>query len=122
RLFIEQNFTFVDTFALIAVARYIFELSVWLNLFKLDARYGLVYFHQLILTQQRSREDMKAQLEREILLLNSFENLEKEAHSKAIEQIKGLPEGNPRRAAFAETLKSLSEAIDLDAAKHFSIY
>ena len=41
RLFTEQNFSFVETMGVISVARYIFELSVWLQLFKLDPRYGL---------------------------------------------------------------------------------
>lgn len=39
----EQNFRFTETMGLLAVARYIFELSVWLHLFGVDPRFGLVY-------------------------------------------------------------------------------
>ena len=48
RLLIEQAFNFVETIGVIAVARYILELSIWLNLFKHNPRYGLVYYHQLL--------------------------------------------------------------------------
>ncbi len=122
RLFTEQNFNFVETLGVIAVARYIFELSVWLHLFKLDPRYGLVYFDQLIDTQQRYFQDEKAQLEREVALLKSFGDREKEAHEKALDAAKVLPPGDVRRQACASTLKSISEAIDVEASRRFSIY
>ena len=122
RLFTEQNFNFVETLGVIAVARYIFELSVWLHLFKLDPRYGLVYFDQLIDTQQRYFQDEKAQLERELALLKSFGDREKEAHKKAFDAAKVLPPGDARRQACASTLKSISEAIDVEASRRFSIY
>jgi hypothetical protein len=48
RLFTEHNFKVVETIGVIAVARYVFEISVWLRLVRHDRRYGLVYFHQLL--------------------------------------------------------------------------
>ena len=90
RLFTEQNFNFIETMGVIAVARYIFELSVWLHLFELDPRYGLVYFDQLLDTQRRYYQDEKVQLEREVALLKSFDDMEKESIEKAIANIKGL--------------------------------
>ncbi len=122
RLFTEQNFHFVETMGVIAVARYIFEVSVWLHLFKLDRRYGLVYFDQLLDTQRRYFQDEKAQLEREVVLLKSFGDREKEFQEKALENVKGLPPGDGRRKAPVSTLKSISEAIDAEASRRFSIY
>lgn len=122
RLFTEQNFNFIETMGVIAVARYIFELSVWLHLFKLDRRYGLVYFHRLLDTQQRYYQDEKAQLEREIALLKSFGDREKQFQEKALENIKALPSNDAQRQALLSTPKSISEAIDAEASRRFSIY
>ncbi|SRR5258706_1976124 len=122
RLFTEQNFNFVETMGVIAVARYIFELSVWLHLFKLDPRYGLVYFDQLIDTQKRYFQDEKAQLEREVAFLKSFGEREKEAREMAIKDTSALPLDDARRQACASTLNSISDAIDAEASRRFSIY
>lgn len=122
RLFTEQNFNLVETMGVIAVARYIFELSVWLYLFKLDPRYGLVYFNQLLDTQQRYFQAMRAQLAREVVLLKSFSNREKESQEKALENIKGFSSSDTHKQALLSTLKSISDAIDAEASRRFSIY
>src|SRR6266576_3855762 len=53
RLLTEQNFVVLETIGVVGVARYTFELALWLRLFALDGRYGLVYYDQLLETQQR---------------------------------------------------------------------
>jgi hypothetical protein len=122
RLFTEQNFNFVETMGLIAVARYIFELSVWLYLFKLDARYGLVYYHQLLDTQKRYHQALKAQLEREVALLKSFEEREKESQETALKNILALSSTDEQKEALLSVPKALSDAIDAEASRRFSIY
>jgi hypothetical protein len=42
RLFIENNFNYIETMGILSVARYLFELTVWLKLLVMDSRYGLV--------------------------------------------------------------------------------
>jgi hypothetical protein len=71
RLLLEQNFNFIETMGIVAVARYLFELSVWLHLFEREDRYGLVYYSQLLETQRRYFEDYRAQLCRD-LVASSF--------------------------------------------------
>ncbi len=122
RLFTEQNFNFIETIGTIAVARYIFELSVWLHLFKLDARYGLVYYAQLLDTQRRYWRDYREQLDREIALLQRFEQKEKDARNDAINQIKDLSDPEKRKQALLALPKTVSDLIDEQAARHFSIY
>lgn len=122
RLLTEQNFNFVETMGVIAVARYIFELSVWLYLFRRDPRYGLVYFNQLIDTQQRYYQDVKAQLIREVALLKLLGEREQESQQKAIENVMGLPPDDVRQQLLLPTLKAISEAIDAEASRRFSIY
>ena len=122
RLFTEQNFNFIETMGIIAVARYIFELSVWLQLFKLDPRYGLVYYAQLLDTQLRYWKDYRTQLDREISLLKNFEQQEKDALSDAVSKIRHLSDPEQQRQAANNSPKAVADFIDKQAARHFSIY
>ena len=114
QLFTEQNFHFIETMGVIAVARYTFELSVWLKLFKLDQRYGLVYYSELLDTQRKYWKDYRKQLDREISLLKRFEQQENDAKAK-ITDLDNL------KAQFVK-MQAASDAVDKEAARHFSIY
>ncbi len=114
RLLLEQNFNFVETMGVIAVSRYLFEVSVWLGLFARDQRYGLVYYGQLLETQQKYYADYLAQLHREVQMLRTFERKEKEAQRKAME--------GSRPADLGERLRTTAEVIDAEAARRFSLY
>jgi len=122
RLFTEQNFNFIETMSVISVARYIFELSIWLKLFERDPRYGLVYYAQLIKTQYHYWGNYRKQLDREISLLKRFEQEEKEAISKSIFQIKQISDPEEQQQAAYNAPKAVSDFIDKQAARHFSIY
>ncbi len=122
RLFTEQNFNFIETIGTIAVARYIFELSVWLHLFKLDSRYGLVYYGQLLDTQSRYWRDYREQLDREIALLQRFQQMEQDTENDAINQIKDLSDPEKQKHLLLALPKAVSELVDEQAARHFSIY
>jgi hypothetical protein len=121
-IFTEQNFNFIETMGIIAVARYIFELSVWLHLFKLDPRYGLVYFNQLLDTQQRFFQAERAQLAREVALLKEFADRERESREQALEKINDPSSSDDQKQALLSTLNSLSDEIDAEASRRFSIY
>lgn len=122
RLFTEQNFHFIETMGVISVARYIFELCVWLQLFKLDPRYGLVYYAQLLETQHRYWKDFRAQLDRETALLRKFEQDEKDAIRVAISKLTHLSDPEQQRRAAYTAPKATADFIDRQAARHFSIY
>lgn len=117
RLFTEQNFNFIETMGVISVARYIFELSIWLKLFKLDPRYGLVYYHQLLDTQERYFQAVRAQLVREVAMLKSFDDKEGISRGEVLENIEGVPS-----ATLLTSLNTISDAIDIEASRRFSIY
>lgn len=122
RLFTENNFNSAETMGTISVARYIFEVSVWLHLFKRDARYGLVYFSQLIDAQRRYWKDYREQLAREIALLRRFEREERDALTSAMSRIQGI--GNPadQTQALLTAPNAIAARIDEQAARHFSVY
>ncbi len=121
RLFTEQNFNFIETMGIVAVSRYVFELSVWLYLFKMDRRYGLVYYAQLLETKLKYFKDYRAQLDREISLLDHFEDKEREAQKEAIDQIKVTTDPETQKQMVHTLGRTVSDIIDREARRHFSI-
>jgi hypothetical protein len=122
RLFTEQNFNFIETMGIVAVARYIFELSVWLHLFKMDRRYGLVYYAQLLETQLKYWKDYRAQIDREISLLHHFEGKERDAQREAIDQLKATADPDKQKEKARSLGRTVPDTIDKEAGRHFSIY
>jgi hypothetical protein len=60
----ENNFQVIETMSLFSVARYVFELSIWLHRFRKDARYCLIYYRELLETQRRYFQDTAEHLRR----------------------------------------------------------
>lgn len=118
RLLLEQNFHYIETMGVIAVSRYLFELSVWLNLFERDERYGLVYYGQLLETQQKYYSAYQTQLQREVEMLRKFEKKEQEGQRAVIEE----DDEQIDQTALVSRLKSVGQMIDAEAARKFSIY
>lgn len=110
----ENNFQFVETIGLLAVARYVFELSVWLRLFEKDARYCLVYYKQLLETQLRYYEDTLAHMHREVALLNSFDALDRPV---SLQERKDISV-----AEYGDMVRQNMSRIDAMASRHFSLY
>jgi hypothetical protein len=113
----ENNFHVVETLGLLAVARYIFELSVWLILFEKDRRYCLIYYRELLATQLRYYQDVLAQLHREIDLLRRFEKLDD--HWNIAKSV-GTETTSAKR--YGEMLRTAMHQVDAEASKHFSMY
>ena len=122
RLLTEQNFKVVETIGLVAVARYIFELALWLRLFAHDRRYGLVYFDQLLVTQERFLRATLAQLEREIAWLKLLGESETKSHGEVLKDIDRASVRNDQADDLVSALRSVSGRIDAEAARRFSIF
>lgn len=122
RLFTEQNFNYVETIGVIAVARHLHELCIWLSLFKSDRRYGLVYFDQLLDTQRRFYQDTKAQLEREVAFLAALGRKEADLHNETRRQRKDGQAQVTLARAYVSALRSVSVRVDEEASRQFSIY
>ena len=122
RLLTEQNFNVVETMGVVAVARYTFELSIWLRLFAMDRRYGLVYFDQLLATQQRFYKDTLAQLQREVAWLKSLEQEEATSHDNLLKGFDAAAANAGETQKLVSALSSASAEIDAEAARRFSMY
>lgn len=114
----ENNFNFIETIGLLAVARYIFELSIWLRLFEKDKRYCLVYYKELLETQLRYFEDTLAQLRREIELLKRFHELDNPIEGAASNTV----EGGASVADYGLMVRNAMNRVDAEASRHFSLY
>ena len=118
RQIVENNFNSIETIGLLAVARYVFELSVWLLLFQKDSGYCLIYYRELIQTQRKYYNDTLAHLWREIQLLKRFAERDKEESDQILPHINQVISaenfGNPFRNAM--------NLVDAEASRQFSIY
>lgn len=73
RIFLEQNFHYIEPMGLLAVTRYLFELMVWLKLLERDHQYGLVYYFELLINQLDYYEQLRDQLMREVVFLKGVD-------------------------------------------------
>jgi len=76
RLLIEQHLSYSETLGLLAVTRYVFELTVWVRLVQKDNRYGLLYYRELIDKQKLHYQDLQRHLIGEVAFF--LETSEKE--------------------------------------------
>ncbi|MGR4894885.1 hypothetical protein ACIPR8_06370 [Stenotrophomonas sp. LARHCG68] len=115
RLLIEQSFQFVESLGIVAASRYLFELSIWLNLFNKDERYGLLYYDQLIDTQKNYYQSTLDQFKREIALLEEFAHRDEKELDGSMKQDASIED-------VAVAIRNAEEKIDREAARKFSIY
>jgi hypothetical protein len=115
----EQNFQFIETLGLLAAARYIFELSVWLHLLRLDSRFGLVYYRQLLDTQFRYYKDTADHLRREVELLKHFEHQENNATAAVLKTVISQEKPSPD---LGFSVRDAMNAVDTEASRKFSLY
>lgn len=115
RIFIEQNFSVIETLGVLSLTRYIFELAVWIRLMKSDDRYGLLYYRILLKEMQEYYEKLARQCEREVALLERLEAKERNHSAKVRQAARNVAETN-------DALWKASNDIDEEAAELFSIY
>ena len=113
----ENNFHVIETISLVATARYIFELSVWLLLFQKDKRYSLIYYRELLTTQLKYWQDVRAQLHREVELLKKFERLDDPS-----DMVQSISKSGASAEQYGKMIREAMCRIDAEAGKHFSIY
>lgn len=120
RIILEQNFREIETIGLVAVTRYIFELTVWLELIEENVNYALRYRERLIDTQLRYHKDSLSQLKREVALLKEFEEEDDQARAEAIKKLTAL--SNPTSEEASSIVSQAMGETDAKAARSFSLY
>lgn len=122
RLFLEQNFNYVETIGVLAVARYLFELTVWLKLLQNDSRYGLVYHHELLKKQLEFYKQFRKNAEREISFLRHSGQQEQSLIENLLSKAMQIPDEEARKEALRGLNDQVKQQIDQTASRNFSLY
>jgi hypothetical protein len=120
RIILENNFRVVESLGLLAVTRYVFELSLWLKLFQQNVNYALLYRKELIVTQLNFYKDLLKQHEHEVELLKQLGQLDSARASDAFKRLSDVSD-----LSFEEAAAMFCEArneIDSIAARKFSLF
>lgn len=121
RLLIENNFNYIETMGLVATTRYIFEINIWLNLFKQDVNYGLTYYKQLLKDKVTYWNNLKEQHEREIIFFKQLDIEEKELQQPIFKKIASLSDERKAQRVI-DLLNTANDTMDNKAARNFSLY
>jgi hypothetical protein len=110
------------TFEALGVARNLFENLIWVRLFNLDQRWGIVFYHHLLLQQKQSTEQMIAKVRDEISL---FEEVDAE-DNQILDETLGkaiLETDDPKLIAQArEAHRALQADLDMRVRRSFALY
>jgi hypothetical protein len=122
RLFVEQNFGYIEPMAILSVVRYTFELTIWLKHLHTDARYGLVYYRVLVAKQLDYYSDLHSHLRREIDFLRKIDEQEQQLLKDRAAKLMRVPDEETQKVAAANLIGDLQREIDKRAAREFSLY
>ena len=122
RLFLDQNFKCIETVGVLAVSRYLFELTVWFKLLQTDSRYGLVYYHQLLKKQLDFYTALRNRAEREISFLRQIDVTERSLMVSSLSEAMRISDEEARNTALRQLSSRVMRQIDQDASRNFSLY
>jgi hypothetical protein len=122
RLFLNQNFSYIETMSLLAVTRYLHEMSIWLKVFDLDPRYSLVYAYQLFDQQIDHRKKSLERMKLEIDFLEDTGSEEQVLFAEELEKLKAITNENEQLHDAFNLSSKVMELIDDMASRKFSIY
>jgi len=121
-LFLEQNFSYIETVGVLAVSRYLFELTVWLKLLQTDSRYGLVYYHQLLKANRDYYNALQLNAEREVAYLRLVDAAEDSLRKSYLADALSISDEEAKIKALLEIDNKVMKEVDQDAARRFSLY
>ena len=125
RIFVERNFSYIETLGVLSLCRYTFELVVWLKHIEMDERFALFYARRLCNQQIEFYDDLANHLQREINLYCSLAEEESTAHAIVRAAARTASPSNKPAATgrkMADNLRSASNLIDEKLALEFAIY
>lgn len=125
RIFVERNFSHIETLGVLSLCRYTFELVIWLKLIQKDERFSLVYAQELLKQQHELYEDLANHLEREIVLYCSIGEEEKAAHIRILKAATAaIPVADAKLTGrkIVEDMHAASDSVDEKLALNFTIY
>lgn len=127
RLFFDNNFHIIETMGVLALTRYVFELSVILKNINAEANFVFLYVQKMKRQECEHFEEYLRHIESEIALYKSMEAAENAAYQKII--AKDPPTGkmtarNSRRIGkkVSQAMKRTSDFLDKSLEFQFTLY
>lgn len=114
RLIIEQNFSFIETFGILATTRYMLELLIWFKLLASDPTYSFTYVKQIITDKRDHAKEHLSKVKNEIALFEQLEKRESEESKEAIRR-----KGASTKVAIT---RMIADEIDRSARRRFCLY
>jgi len=106
----------------LAVSRYLFELTVWLKLLQKDNQHGLIHYYELLKKQRDFYTALQKHSKREVAYLIEIEKAEQHLLESTVRAAMRIPEKPEREAALRKASTEVRLKIDEDAARKFSLY
>lgn len=122
KLFLEQNFNYIEPMGLIAVTRYLFELTVWLKIMHKNENYGCVYYLELLNTKLKYYHDLQGHLTREVTFLKKTAVDENKLFEERFKEAEKITDMETRQQALQQLHNDITQVIDNQASRRFSIY
>jgi hypothetical protein len=106
----------------LAVARYLFELTVWLKILRMDSRCGLVYYGELLKKQLEFYRELRNNAMREVAFLRKVGSQEQALIEKRLAETMQISDEGARKVALRQLSNDVTQEIDRAASRSFSLY
>jgi len=122
RIFLEQNFNYIESIGLLALTRYVFELTVWLKLMQKDSQYGFVYYRQILDKQLDYYKALRDHLTREVVFLREVGAQEERLMDDRLKEAVQISDPETHKEALRHLIDDVEKEVDDRAARKFSLY
>lgn len=111
-----------ETFALLAIARNIFENLVWLRLMHANLDYGLVFYSHLLRGQEEHHTGFIQKIRDEVELFEVADQIDGAAVTSAMNLIRSTDIPEDKVGAFRAALSHQTDMLDEMIRREFSLY
>ena len=122
KVLLKQNFNYIESMSLLAVTRYVFELTVWVKLIQKDEKYGYYYYHELITDKKNYFKMLKEHFNHEIEFLEGVAREEQQLEDRLLHEALKISDLELQKEAFSQLNRNIEREIDEKASRKFSIY
>lgn len=121
QVFLDRNFSYIESLGLLALCRYTLELVVWLRHMEMNEHFALLYARMLMRQQTEYYDKLAKHLQREIRLYEDFGQKEAAAHQQVLGERGAVATASDGRD-LAERMNAASAQIDEALAKNFAMF
>ncbi len=107
---------------LIATIRNLFENLVWIKLFSLDVRYGLVCYGHYLFQQTQVIKALIEKLKREVILFDKIDKDERHETDRILREASTTGHNSLADQELSRRMVAVENSVDDDARREFALY